>query len=508
MKEMPGILRKVFRSRIYQYILVLVIIGLTTVFCIPFSTPQSYHIVSFIMLFVVALMAVFMGIGPILLASTLSAVVWNYFFIPPYHTFHIAKTEDKFMFGSFFVIALLNGVLTNRIRRNERLVIEREVQTKALFQLTGELSKAMGIRQVLEVAGNDFKRHFNADSVIILQDGNNRLIAHNQQDGGIPGSMINYEIADYVFKNNRRAGRFTGLFPEQELTYHPLMGTRLNPGVIVIRMEETDYEKREAFWDIYFTQISNALEREFLGEAALKTRILQESERLYKTLFNLISHEFRIPIATIMGASDTLLSTATSERNREELLGEIFIASARLNHLIENLLNMSRLESGKLSVRADWCDINDLINKVAHNLKQELAQYDFRTIIPDDLPLVKLDFVLMEQVLNNLLVNSCKYAPPSTMIMLEVSYNNGYLIIRVTDQGPGFPAEALPKVFNKFFRVDDTKTGGLGLGLSIVKGLVEAHRGTVQVRNVPGGGAEFTVTIPSEIPDMKNINLE
>lgn len=150
-------------SNIIHYIIAVLIIALTTFLCSPLSNQQSYHIVSFILLFIVALLAVFMALGPVLLASTLSAIVWNYFFIPPYHTFNIEKTEDKFMFGSFFIIALLNGVLTNRIRRQEMLVREREDQTKALFQLTGELSKARGIDNVLELAKLVFRKHFNTE---------------------------------------------------------------------------------------------------------------------------------------------------------------------------------------------------------------------------------------------------------------------------------------------------------------------------------------------------------
>lgn len=497
-----------FASKISQYFIILLIITLTVLLCRPLATQQGYHIVSFILLFVVSIMAVFLGIGPILLASTISALVWNYFFIPPHHTFNIAATEDKFMFGSFFIIALLNGVLTNRIRRQERLVREREERTNALFQLAGELSKANGINKVLEVAKTDFKKYFNADSFIILQDGNNKLEASDRLQNKDKLPKIDFNLAEWVFNNSRKAGRFTNLFTDAELTYYPLTGTRLNPGVIAINLDKSAYQEKDAFWDIYFTQISNALEREFLGEFAIKARILDESDKLYKTLFNLISHEFRIPIATIIGASDTLLLSETSERYREELLHEIFKASARLNHLIENLLNMSRLESGKISVRPDWCDINDLVNKVTQNLKQELEQFHLVTVIPQEMPLIKLDFGLMEQVLYNLLLNSCQHSPLSSVIRLEALYDNGSFVFQVSDRGPGFPSEALSKVFDKFFKVDDSKAGGLGLGLSIVKGLVEAHKGTVQVENLQKGGAKFTINIPSEIPDMQKIKLE
>ena len=511
---MKGITPEIFltnnshNSKVYHYFLAVLIIALTTLLCSPLSSPQSYHIVSFILLFVVALLAVFMGIGPVLLASTLSAVAWNYFFIPPYHTFNIDKTEDKFMFGSFFIIALLNGVLTNRIRRQEILVREREDQTIALFQLTGELSKASGIDKVLEVAKIVFRNHFNADLFFVLQDGSNNLMTSGHLHSGISKSNIDFNLVQWVFSNSMKTGKFTDSNAESGLTYYPLTGTRLNPGVVAFNIDKSVYGKKDAFWSTYFTQISNALEREFLGELALKARILDESDRLYKTLFNLISHEFRIPLATIMGASDTLLTSQTSERDREDLYNEIFKASTRLNHLIENLLNMSRLESGKISLHPDWCDVNDLINNVSQNLRQELKQFDLITTVPDELPLVKLDFGLMEQALYNLLLNSCQYSPVSSAIRLNASYKEGNLILKVSDSGPGFPEEVLSKVFNKFFRVEDSRTGGLGLGLSIVKGIVESHKGTVNVENLQKGGAEFTITIPSEIPDMNEIKLE
>ncbi len=495
-------------SNIIHYIIAVLIIALTTFLCSPLSNQQSYHIVSFILLFIVALLAVFMALGPVLLASTLSAIVWNYFFIPPYHTFNIEKTEDKFMFGSFFIIALLNGVLTNRIRRQEMLVREREDQTKALFQLTGELSKARGIDNVLELAKLVFRKHFNTELFFILQDGNNKISDSGSFADNYNLSNPDLNIVQWVFINSNKAGKYTDSYSESALTYYPLTGTRLNPGVVAFDIDKAVYGNKEAFWSTYFTQISNALEREFLGEKALRAGILDESDKLYKTLFNLISHEFRIPIATIMGASDTLLTSRTSERNKEELYNEIFKASARLNHLIENLLNMSRLESGKISLHPDWCDINDLINKVYKDLKQELDQYKFITIIPDELPLVKLDFGLIEQALYNILLNSCQYSPVGSEIRFEASYRDGNLLLQISDSGPGFPEQALPKVFNKFFRVEDSKTGGLGLGLSIVKGIVEAHKGISTVENIDYRGAKFSMIIPSEVPDINELELE
>lgn len=508
MSQIRKIQFRFITSGFNQYLLVLFIIALTALLCRPLSNQQGYYIVSFILLFVVSLMAVFLGIGPILMASTVSALVWNFFFIPPHYALHIERTEDKLMFGSFFFIALINGVLTNRIRRQEELAREREERTNAIFELTRELSNTSGVNEILDVAFKDVKKYFAAASICFLKEKEKALEILVRNDKLNDNIQINYKVAEWVLKNSEKAGRFTEFYTETGFTYYPLTGKRLKPGVIAIEFENRLSEEKEIFWIGYMTQISNALERELLSELALKARLLGESDKLYKTLFTLISHEFRIPIATIMGASDTLLISQPSELNRTELLSEIFKASARLNHLVENLLNMSRLESGKLSVRPDWCDINDLLNRVGRMLIQELELHKLESSVPSDMPLVRLDFGLMEQVIYNLIQNSCQYSPPGSTIRIMADYQDGDLQLIVEDSGPGFPPELLEKAFNKFFRVDSTRAGGLGLGLSIVKGLVEAHNGKVQVENISTGGARFSITLPTEIPDMNKINNE
>ncbi|MBN1115943.1 MAG: DUF4118 domain-containing protein [Bacteroidales bacterium] len=495
-------------SKINHYILAIIIVGVTAFLCIPLSNTESYHVVSFILFFVVSILATFMGIGPVFVASTISALVWNYFFIPPHYTFHIDKAEDVLMFGMFFIIALVNGVLTTRVRRQEQLAREREERTNALFQLTKELSKAVGIEEVLAVAIEAIKVYFSVDSFFILQDGENVLNTTGRLQKGKRLSQKEYEIADMAFKSSKKAGRFTDISPYEDYTFYPLPGTMVSPGIVAVKLDTALIGDKKVLWETFLTQIANALEREFLGELAQKARFLDESDKLYKTLFNSISHEFRIPVATILGSADTLLSASHSENIQSALYNEIFTASLRLNRLIENLLNMSRLESGRISIHLDWYDINDLVNKVTEDLEEELKSFNLSVSIPDDMPLVKIDFGLMEQVLYNMLFNSCEYAPASTDINMNIFYENCELVIQIMDKGPGFPAEALKNVFKKFFRVDGSKTGGLGLGLSIVKGFIEAHKGTITVENRKNGGAKFTIKIPSGNPKIDNLQLE
>ncbi len=471
----------------------------------PLANTQNYHVVSFILLFVVSILATFMSVGPVLLASTLSAIFWNFFFIPPHYTFHIEKTEDILIFGLFFIIALVNGVLTTRVRRQEKLVRDREQRTNALFLLTKELSKASGIDEVLKVAIREINNHFQVDPFFILQDGENVLKNSGRLQKEKTLSPSEYHIAEWVFKNSQKAGAYTSNSMGISYTIYPLPGTRISPGVVAVKQDQELTGDQKSYWDTFLVQISNALEREFLGEMAQRVRFLDESDRLYKTLFNSISHELRIPVATIMGASDTMLNTTNSDSMQSALVNEIFTASLRLNRLIENLLNISRIESGHISARLDWYDVNDLVNKVADDLKDELKPFTLNVNVPEEMPLVKIDFGLMEQVLYNLLINSTQYAPPASEIILSVGYTDGNMVIEVSDRGPGFPESELKNVFRKFFRIDEHKAGGLGLGLSIAKGFVEAHRGVISIENLENGGARFAIKIPTEMADIKNL---
>jgi K+-sensing histidine kinase KdpD len=346
-----------------KYIFSSLIIAAVILLSAPLANTENYHVVSFILLFVVSILATFMGTGPVLLASTLSAIFWNFFFIPPHHTFHIDKTEDILIFGLFFIIALVNGVLTTRVRNQEKLVRDREKRTNALFQLTRELSKASGIEEVLKVAIREIKSHFHIDSFFVLQDGDNILFDTGRLQKDKKLNSDEYHVAEWVFRHAQKAGAFTNQPFGINYTFYPLPGTKINPGVVAVRLQEPFNEDQKSYWDTILVQISNALEREFLGEMAQRVRFLDESDRLYKTLFNSISHELRIPVATIMGASDSIINSSNPAAMQQALCNEIFTASLRLNRLIENLLNISRLESGHISARLDWYDMNDLVNK-------------------------------------------------------------------------------------------------------------------------------------------------
>jgi two-component system, OmpR family, sensor histidine kinase KdpD len=491
-----------FTSNISQYLTATIMVLIFSLICYLVKDFIGYQIVSFGLLFLVSILALFYGMGPILIAATLSALIWDYFFIPPHFTLHIGRPEDMLMLLMFFIIALLNGILTSRVRGQEKKIRIREERTQALYQLTRELTLVSGMDEVTGIAAKYIHRYFNLECAILLKNEQNQLVNKLFNETGIVVSENEFSIATWVFKHSLKAGKHTSTLPSSAYTFYPLTGNNGNMGVIAVEHKAIFTQGEEQFWEACLSQISGKFEREYLLVTARKAYVLNESDKLYKTLFNSISHELRIPVATIMGASDTLLTQEYPEDTKKKLCNEINTASVRLNRLIENLLNMSRLESGRITPHPDWCDVHDLAFSVSESLKYELQPFKLTVIIPSDMPLVSIDFGLIEHVLHNLVLNATQYSPFGSRIRLKFFFDNGYLVIQVMDRGKGFPDSELSAVFNKFYRGRDAKAGGTGLGLSIVKGFVEAHQGKVTAENRQNGGAIFTIRIPVEFSDI------
>jgi two-component system sensor histidine kinase KdpD len=496
-----------FTSTLAQYLFVSSLITLSAIVLYFIKDYIGYQVVSFLLLFVVSIMAVFFGTGPILLAATFSAVVWDYFFIPPPNTLHIDRPEDVLMLLMFFIIAMLNGILTSRVRRQEMKIRIREERTHALYQLANELSNVSGRDDVMKLSVHDIKKYFNIDVTILLRDDSNTPSKLVQPVTDMHLSENDLSIAGWSYAHSRVSGRYTDTLPSGNFTFYPLRGNQMNLGVIAAKHTRVLTQGEQQFWDACLSLISAKFEREYLREMARSAFILNESDKLYKTLFNSISHELRIPVSTILGASDSLLTRKHSELVSQKLVTEINTASIRLSRLIDNLLNMSRLESGHITLHPDWCDVHDLVNKITETLRDELKTFKFSVVIPDDMPLVRLDFGLMEQVLDNLVLNATQHAPVDSNIRLKFFLDNDMLTIQVMDRGPGFPTAELKSVFNKFYRGRDATAGGTGLGLSIVKGFIEAHGGKVTAENRQKGGAVFTISVPVKIADTKQITL-
>lgn len=337
-----------------QYVYSIGLVLSVALICYGLTPWMGYRVVALVLLLTVSITAISFRIFPVLVAATLSAFIWDFFFIPPHFTIHVDSTEDAILLIMYFIIALVNAVLTYKIRQVEKLARLREEKANAV--------------------------------------------------------------------------------------------------------------------------------------------------KLYNTFLNSLSHELKTPIAAIIGATDNLQQSGhqLSEAHKAQLVEEISVAGLRLNRQVENLLHMSRIESGFLKPRRDWCDVGETIYQVVHRLADENAGRKINIHVHPQLPLCRLDNVLLETVLYNLLLNALKYTEaPATVTVMATHYAD-VLELKVEDNGPGFPPEEVPYIFNKFYRLKETNKSGTGLGLSIVKGFTEAMGGTVELVTPPGGGASFVLRFPLE----------
>ncbi len=489
-----------------QYIEAIAVTGAATVLNGLLLPYVGYRAVALLFLFVVSVLGLFVGRGPVLLAAALSALLWDWWFIPPQFTLNISTLEDGLMLGMYFVVALTMGALTARLRAQSQAVHRREQRTAALYAFTHEIAGARTLEAAAQIAVQQIERAFDAEVALLIQQLDGQLAPPH------PASTLaldekEFSVALWVFENQRQAGRFTDTLPLAAAHYLPMRAPGGVVGVLGLRQHSPERPPLEqtTLLETFANQIALIIERTQLDAAAEQTQVLLESERLYRTLLNSVSHELRTPLTTITGAASGLLDAAigANPTAREALCREISLAAERLNRVVENLLDMTRLESGRLTLRREWCDLHDLARAALTRAQSDLAEHQVVVELPDTLPLVYVDFGLIEQVLYNLLHNAATYTPPGTRVRVSARVEGNYWLLNVADRGPGLPAQDLERVFEKFYRAPGVPSGGVGLGLSIARGLVQAHGGVLTAENRSNGGARFTLHMPLQAaPDL------
>lgn len=358
-----------------QYLVSFLSVTIVSLLCLTVRDVIDYKIVGYLLLVVVSLLAIFLEIKPVLLGAVLSALALNFMFIKPYFTLQIDSAEDVLLLVLYFVIALINAVLTNKFRRMQRAIQIKQTRASTL--------------------------------------------------------------------------------------------------------------------------------------------------KLYNTLLDSLSHELRTPIAAILGSIDTLQqkNVNLSAETQQKLHNEIEKASMKLNYQVENLLNMSRLESGYILPKLDWCDVKEIIYNVCNRLSEETKEHNITYVIEENLPLFKLDYGLMEQIIYNLVYNCSQHTPKGANIEIKAEYEVDIdydthielikkCVITISDDGYGFPPNEIDRAFDKFYRFKDSKTGGTGLGLSIVKGFTEAQNGTIQLSNAEDGGAVFELIFNVDCMPINSLKNE
>jgi K+-sensing histidine kinase KdpD len=464
----------------------------------------SYHAVSLIFLFVVSLLPLLnFKPGPIFLSAVVSAFIWNYFFIPPAFTLRIGSFEDTMMYIMYFVIATVSSYLISRIRMQQLALDQKEKRTSALYNLTRDLSAARSLDDVTESSVKRLKEIFQADSIFIYTENDNTLSKKPHRLSSIEIDEGEWNYAQMVFLSSIKSGRFTeSLSDISPFTYYPLITKERKLGIVGLFFpENTSYDKEtDSLVIAFLTQISIAVEREYLKEINKQNLIIAESERLYKTLFDSVSHELKTPITTLMGAVSSFKDEKVIHNRNVfyRLIDESEIATERLKRLVENLLDITRLESGVLKLQKDWHSIADLIHSVMNKIHSDGHDLKINCLVDEDTGLCYFDYPLIEQALFNIIHNSAEYTKPGSEVVIAGKRNAGEVNIIISDNGPGFPEAELNNIFKKFYRISGTKSGGIGLGLSIARGFIEAHGGSITAANNKSGGARFTIKLPVE----------
>lgn len=466
----------------------------------------GYQAIGIIYLLTVVILASLLNRWAVLLVATLSAVLWDFLFISPPFTFRIDSLEDRMMFGTYFVVAVLVGRLTNQLRSRELGERKREQRTAALNRLLESVAASTSLTDGLNRAVKEVDDLFHGRTVVLLARADGRIEADPHPASTFQPDEKEKAVAAWAFDRNQPAGRFTDTLPNSTAHYLPLRTTKQPLGVIGVNFTErkTLTLDEDELLAMFASQMAMIVERYQFIENAQLARLTEESERLHRTLLDSVSHELKTPLAVIEAASEGLdvQLNETDVPLGRTFLDEIKQASKRLNRVVSNLLDMTRIETGRVPLNLEWCEPGELLQSAAEQLKNEISRERIQIQTPTDLPLVRLDFGLMEQALCNLLTNAATYSPATKPIRLAVGMEGKQLILTVADQGVGLAPGEETKVFGKFYRGEKARPGGTGLGLSIVQGIVHAHQGVVEVENNSMGGATFTIRLPVETSEQ------
>jgi two-component system sensor histidine kinase KdpD len=462
------------------------------------------------------------GRGPAIWASVLSVGAFDFFFVAPSHTFAVSDVQYLVTFAVMLLVALVISTLTVRLRQQAEAARQRERRTAALYAMSRDLASMRGTDDLLWVAARHISEVFESQVVLLLPDAGGHLQAWEggvgQRESHATGQQRfglddrERAVAQWVYDHQQMAGLGTATLPSARALYVPLIASRGTVGVLGVQPAQPRHllaPEQVHLLETSASQTALALERASLAEAAQRAQVQIETERLRSSLLSSVSHDLRTPLAAITGAASSLLEgdarLATS--TRRELLQAIYEETHRLNRLVNDLLEMTRLESGAVQVHKEWQSLAEVVRQVLTHLEARLHDHPLTTNIPTDLPPVPFDDVLIEQVLINLLDNAIKYTPPGSPLefsawctdALSAWLTDNAIVVELADRGPGLPPGDEQRIFEKFYRVQragEEKPAGFGLGLPICRAIVEAHGGRIWAENRPGGGAIFRFTLP------------
>lgn len=455
------------------------------------------------------------GRGPSILASVLAVLAFDFFFVPPSFTFAVSDTEYLITFLVMLLTALVISNLTIRNREQAELARERERRTSALYGMSRELTQTRRVEGLSRVALRHISEVFKCQAAVYLADEAKHLGSPIGEQAAWISDEKNTGVAQWVFDHAQMAGMGTDHLPGADALFLPLVAPRGPLGVLAVRPEQPRQmlvPDQIHLLETFANLMANAIERAILAEQTQQAEVMIESERMRNALLSAVSHDLRTPLAAIAGAVSSLFEGKVDfdPQTRKQLIQSIYDEVMWMDRLVNNLLYMTRLEAGAIQIHKEPLPLEEVVGAALVRLEKKLVGRVVTTQVPTEAPLVPMDGVLIEEVLINLLENATKYTPPGSPIEVSAEFEEEQVTISVADHGPGIPPGEEQRIFDKFYRTGPKRTRGVGLGLAICRGIVDAHAGRIWVENRPDGGARFRFILPitGEQPRLEHEGAE
>lgn len=485
-----------------SYAMSVAVCAATALLATPFM--GVLELANIVMLFLLAVVgvAVRYGRGPAVLAAFLSVGTFDFFFVPPRFSFAVSDFEYLVTFAVMLVVALVIGQMTAGLTYQARVAQRREVRMRAMYEMSRELSGALLAEQVADIAARFLTAEFNARSALLVADVDNKLQGPMTVTDA---PEIDTAVAHWSFDKGEAAGHGTDTLPASPTLYLPLSAPMRVRGVLAVQPRDATrlaVPEQRRLLDTCASLLAISLERIHYVNVAQATTLQMESERLRNSLLASISHDLRTPLTSLVGRAEMLTLTNPPLTGAPvEIAQSIRDSALRMNALVNSLLDMARLESGMVQLNRQWQPLEEVVGSSLNAIRPALGLRSVRVTLPEGLPMVHIDAVLIERVLVNLLENAGKYTPPDTPITIGAAATSDAVEIWVDDKGPDLPKGREEAIFNKFERgKKERATPGVGLGLAICRAIANAHGGTIHGKTRPDGSVRFTLRLPRGEP--------
>jgi len=464
----------------------------------------KFELANLIMFFLlgVVFIATRFGRGPSILASFLGVALFDFFFVRPYFSFSVSDSQYLVTFVAMLTVGIVISNLMANVRSQAKVAAHRERRATVLYAMSKDLASSQSEDEIVRTAVRHLNSEFGSRNVILFPDANGRIVYPKTPSLRESLQAADLSVAQWVLDNNEIAGQGTHTLAGAEAIYFPLSNGESVVGVLVmlpVNLRRIFLPEQQKLLDTFLRQIAQAITRVRLAEQARKTQVDVEAERLRNSLLSSISHDLRTPLATIVGSASTLVEEddTLKAEDKLELSHAIYDEAQRMSSLVNNILDMARLDAGAIELNKQWYPLEEIIGAVLTRLQKRLTDRLVTVKLPPGIPMIFVDAVMIEQVLINLLENALRYTPEGSSLEIMAEASSFAVEISVADQGPGIPKGIENQLFEKFYRVrHEAAQSGVGLGLAICRAIIEAHGGSIQAQNRPTGGAVFSFIIP------------